>query len=77
MRKMRFKDLPRGACFKLRTRSNTGRKVSFEYVRWHGDRAANYVLSTSKDRKKLTRTRFVIVTECPEEWPPRRKKRHG
>jgi hypothetical protein len=65
MAKVRFKDLPRGACFKLRIRSNPGKKLSFEAVRWHGDRSARYVLSKSKNRKVLTRTRFVIPTECP------------
>lgn len=69
VKKVRFVDLPDYACFKPTPKSNPGKKLGADLVRWHGNTYADTIPQRKiKGRPDIvTRDSLVIPTRCPGE----------
>lgn len=69
MSKVRFKDLPDGACFKPRVKSNPGKKIARDLLIWHGNSTADRVFEGKPKKNRVTTDTLVIPTRCPGARP--------
>jgi hypothetical protein len=68
-KKVRFRDLPKYACFRPRVRSNPGKKLDWDLMIWHGNSAAERVFSGKPRKGLITTETMVIPVPCPGERP--------